>query len=488
MIELRAANTNADNQIQLWFSEPIDPVSASDTSNFYIDGLPVLSSYQENDSLGVDRVILETIPMIDQIYTVEIEGLISADSNNTMNPDYSEFSFNGWRQVTTYYQRVRWMGDSMGFGNFTIYFEPSNTLYNRLIYYIEAHQQGTGIQLDEENFSVPGANALSLITGQLPGCISDEPDLAIVEIGGNDWPFTPFGRYLRQLDYILGRLASDLPETKVWVANFHEASLNVYPHGGGGFTFEQWMEGIKRIADRYDCPVLDIYNLLHGHTEPSGWYIGSDGIHPNTCGYVYMSTLALDLLEKTPPKPMNFSVSAVGSGRIIFDCQFYPGDVTTTAAQIFQDGEYLLTVERGNFPYTIPVASFDHVYRARNENDSYYPEIHYSAFTPEVSVDALSGFSSESVTLQPSEFKLHPPSPNPFNPVTIISFELPEDAFVKLAVFDISGREIVNLAEGWLNEGSHERVFDGTGLSSGMYFARLQTGDMIQTEKMLLIK
>ena len=88
----------------------------------------------------------------------------------------------------------------------------------------------------------------------------------------------------------------------------------------------------------------------------------------------------------------------------------------------------------------------------------------------------------------PTEFSLHPPYPNPFNPSTAISYQLQAASFVKLAVYDIKGREVVILVDGWRQAGVYEAAFNASSLSSGMYFARLQAGDFRQTRKLLLIK
>ena len=78
--------------------------------------------------------------------------------------------------------------------------------------------------------------------------------------------------------------------------------------------------------------------------------------------------------------------------------------------------------------------------------------------------------------------------PNPFNPATTISFELLDANFVSLRIFDVQGREVDCLKYGHLYAGKHEFTFDGSGLSSGMYFAILEAGDFKQTVKLLLMK
>ncbi|HMK39096.1 MAG TPA: T9SS type A sorting domain-containing protein [Bacteroidota bacterium] len=103
---------------------------------------------------------------------------------------------------------------------------------------------------------------------------------------------------------------------------------------------------------------------------------------------------------------------------------------------------------------------------------------------------ALSG-TATGVAVQPSQpvtFALSQNFPNPFNPSTLIQYQLPGDGPVRLAVFDILGREVATLVDGVQQQGTHEVRFDGGGLSSGVYFYRLQTSGSVQQRKMILQK
>jgi len=88
----------------------------------------------------------------------------------------------------------------------------------------------------------------------------------------------------------------------------------------------------------------------------------------------------------------------------------------------------------------------------------------------------------------PEKYELSSASPNPFNPTTNLSFALPEAGRVKLLVFNTLGRQVATLSDGWKTAGWHTAAFDGSQLSSGIYFYTLQAGDFIQTKKMLLVK
>jgi subtilisin family serine protease len=89
---------------------------------------------------------------------------------------------------------------------------------------------------------------------------------------------------------------------------------------------------------------------------------------------------------------------------------------------------------------------------------------------------------------KPTSYALLPNYPNPFNPVTQIKYALPEGIHVALKVYDILGREVAALVNGFEEAGYKEVNFDASALPSGMYFYRLSAGKFIQMKKMILIK
>ncbi len=96
------------------------------------------------------------------------------------------------------------------------------------------------------------------------------------------------------------------------------------------------------------------------------------------------------------------------------------------------------------------------------------------------------GFQNSSAL--PEKFTLEQNYPNPFNPATVIQYQIPMNGKVTLTVFDVIGREVVTLVNEVKEAGYHSAIFNGSSLSSGMYFARLQYDNKYQLKKMLLIK
>ncbi|TKJ38521.1 hypothetical protein CEE37_12195 [candidate division LCP-89 bacterium B3_LCP] len=90
--------------------------------------------------------------------------------------------------------------------------------------------------------------------------------------------------------------------------------------------------------------------------------------------------------------------------------------------------------------------------------------------------------------LMPETYSLEQNYPNPFNPLTTIGFALPEAGRVQLAVYNMLGRQVAQLVNGYREVGYHEFTFDGSGLASGMYFYRIEAGDFTAVKKMVLVK
>ena len=99
--------------------------------------------------------------------------------------------------------------------------------------------------------------------------------------------------------------------------------------------------------------------------------------------------------------------------------------------------------------------------------------------------DILCAGSSGELLFQPGILQA---SPNPFNPTTTITFDLPQAGLVSLSVYDITGRQVAKLVDGMKPIGQHQIVFDASNLSSGVYFAVLNAGNFKDTRKLLLVK
>jgi hypothetical protein len=86
-------------------------------------------------------------------------------------------------------------------------------------------------------------------------------------------------------------------------------------------------------------------------------------------------------------------------------------------------------------------------------------------------------------------FQLYQNYPNPFNPSTRISWQSPISGWQTIKLFDVLGREIETIVDGYYEAGPHSALYIvNSSLPSGVYFYQLKTGDYIQTKKMILLK
>jgi hypothetical protein len=98
------------------------------------------------------------------------------------------------------------------------------------------------------------------------------------------------------------------------------------------------------------------------------------------------------------------------------------------------------------------------------------------------------GVREKSSSIIPKVYALFPAYPNPFNPLTTLSFSVPVSSMVTLNVYDITGRQVAILSNGWQAAGIHKVTFDGSELASGIYFCQMTAGKFNGVVKMVLLK
>ena len=137
------------------------------------------------------------------------------------------------------------------------------------------------------------------------------------------------------------------------------------------------------------------------------------------------------------------------------------------------------TVEKGSFLFL------------GNEGVSSYPQLGSSHFTINIIYNEL--IINEQENLIPIQYALHQNYPNPFNPITTISYDLPEHSYVTIIIYDMMGREITRLVDQNQNSGFKSVLWNATDkygreVSAGLYLYKIQTGEYIDTKKMILLK
>ncbi|MDQ3020935.1 MAG: T9SS type A sorting domain-containing protein [Bacteroidota bacterium] len=127
----------------------------------------------------------------------------------------------------------------------------------------------------------------------------------------------------------------------------------------------------------------------------------------------------------------------------------------------------------------------------RGQSDTQYPTNLTQSFNRaniQFELSLLTGLASNSIYSIPEVFSLSQNYPNPFNPTTKINYSLPVSNHVSLKIFDVLGKEVVNLVNQRQNAGAYSVEFNGGNLSSGVYFYRIDAGEFTDIKRMVLIK
>ena len=101
---------------------------------------------------------------------------------------------------------------------------------------------------------------------------------------------------------------------------------------------------------------------------------------------------------------------------------------------------------------------------------------------------AVSGAPSIQWVSHPKDFVLHPAYPNPFNPNTTISYDVPVPGIVKVDIYNVLGQKTAELVNGVKNAGRHKVAWDAGDQPSGIYFVQMSAGDYRQVQKIVLFK
>ena len=110
-----------------------------------------------------------------------------------------------------------------------------------------------------------------------------------------------------------------------------------------------------------------------------------------------------------------------------------------------------------------------------------------------INVPSAKRFTLELKAVIPATIALHQNFPNPFNPITILKYDIPSDALVTLSIYDMLGREVTKLVNTTQEAGFKSVQWDGTNsigrsVSAGVYLYQIQVGEFIQMRKMVLLK
>jgi photosystem II stability/assembly factor-like uncharacterized protein len=255
-----------------------------------------------------------------------------------------------------------------------------------------------------------------------------------------------------------------------WYTNENE----IYYSTDGGYSWTLQNSGTN--SSLYDIFFLDNNN---------GWAVGENGtiLHTINGGIpVELISFTAEVNESEETVELHWSTatetnnsgfeilrSPQNDSEVWNKIGFVPGHGTTTEPKSYSFTNE--NVNTGIYKYRLKQIDFD------------------GSFTYSDEIEVEADFS-------PKEFVLYQNYPNPFNPSTKIKYTIPaspksspkERTFVQLIVYDLLGRDVAVLVNEEMQHGAYETVFDGSNLSSGVYFYRLTAGEFSETKKLVLLK
>jgi hypothetical protein len=203
-------------------------------------------------------------------------------------------------------------------------------------------------------------------------------------------------------------------------------------------------------------------------------------------------------ITKTPPKRTKFCYPGTPSGNGWTESkgsmQNCGGDTTGTIIPVNPAGDRRFVFNSGALNFTVNPGDTQKIVVggmiARGANNlngiSVLKTLSRSAqwFYDSISTVSVMNISTE----VPNKYNLMQNYPNPFNPITNVKFSIINSGNVKLVVYDIQGREVQTLLNERLQPGTYEVPFDGSNLTSGVYFYQLISDNYIETKRMVMIK
>jgi hypothetical protein len=277
-----------------------------------------------------------------------------------------------------------------------------------------------------------------------------------------------------------------------------EGVYTEYSSDGG----DHWSTAARRwdfATDGYDVGTVNNWGLVGGTNGVAYAYscgmVGTTDLTPPSFSNQTLLTPATTLGPYVVAVDC-YENNGISSGDIYVNWIFPPVDGTTynTANP---DSSHLTDPNTGSGTYyfTIPdthsngthIASGDTIWFYCDGTDGY---LNYNSHWEQAIVAGSTFLIADMpAPVQPNTFVLYGNYPNPFNPSTTIYFDLPKSSPVTLKVFNTLGEEVATVINGaTLREGRHVYTFDGSRLSSGVYFYTLNAGHQTATQKMMLMK
>lgn len=264
------------------------------------------------------------------------------------------------------------------------------------------------------------------------------------------------------------------------------------------------------MGDQEDLFDINYNSVLTRWSNPSSrkdnGVVGSVGfeiVSYNSTTHQYIIKVAknyTNVLSLAPSKPQNLQVVSNGSHPVVsWDAntepdlsgyKLYRSDDNGPFQYIANLSKYTTSYVDNNVTFTKPIWEVKLVYKlkAKDTQNKYsvYSNSDYIYGDPGVAWKRSGNYTDEKVIV--TTYELNQNYPNPFNPNTLLSYQIPENNYVNLTVYNSLGQTVAELVNKYQSEGSYSVEFDANNLPSGIYYYKIKAGEFTDVKKMILAK
>jgi len=321
--------------------------------------------------------------------------------------------------------------------------------------------------------------------------------------------------YIQEMDYVISIPVDPIARPDLVIDAFQVdgevTSTGVtyeYPMGSVGSA----LNGVN-MFNPCAAPPDEIEDEAYSFDLYSGHPAGSSGIyhyHTTSPGplEVLKYKMPEDMVSTTPGQAEIEMYGIMCDGTVVMGCTELDGSPVNTSDWDAQNGHvHDMVDEDGNLMFENRYHThicYDQVTEEDTDNNGYQeheftPEISYyqtpgagvsfercEAMSAPIEPDAEDQLGND--VLIPVESGIIGSYPNPFNPSTMITFNVPYSSHVILDIFDLSGNKITNLINSYYTQGVWAKAWNAANNSSGMYIARIQISDHFSYQKLILLK
>jgi len=314
----------------------------------------------------------------------------------------------------------------------------------------------------------------------------EEPDSQWEDMGGDAFDGQGLTQYfINALATLESEEGSHLYAGGTFWLDEEGVAVNIVRWNGAGW--EPLEEGVRRLIPNQDGYVNHIIpNVDNGRAElfVGGYFQGAGPNAANNIARWFPNERPPAVPLATSPEPRSRSNPSTVSFSwfSVDDAPFFDIQVATDPVfdEIIFNGQDLTETVAEHVELTLDELYYWRVRARREGYNSRWSEPAY------FSTGLVT--SNEAIAELPLKAGLDQNYPNPFNPSTILPFTVPNADHVRLEVYDILGRRVAVLIDGFTPAGEHRIPFDASGLASGVYIYRMATADVSFSRKMLLLR